>query len=162
MPHQKRGIEQGMKNVTIYTDGACSGNPGIGGWGAILIYNGHERELSGYNKDTTNNRMEMFAVIQGLSALKEPCEVQVYSDSAYVCNAFSEGWVKQWESNNWRTASKSPVKNEDLWKRLLLLMAKHKVEYVKVKGHADNEYNNRCDKLATDAIKRVKKNMDLQ
>ncbi len=162
MSQKKRGIEQSMKNVAIYTDGACSGNPGIGGWGAILIYNGHERELSGYNKDTTNNRMEMFAVIQGLSALKEPCEVQVYSDSAYVCNAFSEGWVKHWEQNNWKTSNKTAVKNDDLWKRLLLLMAKHKVQYIKVKGHADNEYNNRCDKLATDAIKRVKKNMDLQ
>ena len=151
-----------MKSVTIYTDGACSGNPGIGGWGVILIYNGHEKVLSGYNKETTNNRMEMFAVIQGLSALKEPCDVQVYSDSAYVCNAFSEGWIQQWESNNWKTANKSPVKNDDLWKLLLLLMAKHKVQFIKVKGHADNEYNNRCDKLATDAIKRVKKNMDLQ
>ena len=151
-----------MKSVTIYTDGACSGNPGIGGWGAILMYNGHEKEMSGYNKDTTNNRMEMFAVIQGLSALKEPCDVVVYSDSAYVCNAFAEGWGKQWESNNWKTANKSPVKNDDLWKLLLLLMAKHKVKFIKVKGHADNEYNNRCDKLATDAIKRVKKSMDLQ
>lgn len=150
-----------MKSVTIYTDGACSGNPGIGGWGVILVYNGHEKELSGYNKDTTNNRMEMFAVIQGLSALKEQCDVQVYSDSAYVCNAFSEGWVKQWESNNWKTASKTPVKNDDLWKLLLLLTAKHNVRLIKVKGHADNEFNNRCDKLATDAIKRAKKNMDL-
>ncbi|MDE6472472.1 MAG: ribonuclease HI [Clostridia bacterium] len=151
-----------MKNVTIYTDGACSGNPGIGGWGAILMYNGHEKELSGYNKDTTNNRMEMFAVIQGLSALKEPCDVQIYSDSAYVCNAFSEGWVNQWEKNNWKTVNKTPVKNDDLWKHLLLLIAKHKVEFIKVKGHADNQFNNRCDKLATDAIKRVKMNMDLQ
>ena len=151
-----------MKKVTIYTDGACSGNPGIGGWGAILMYNGHEKELSGYNKDTTNNRMEIFAVIQGLNALKEPCDVQVYSDSAYVCNAFSEGWIKLWESNNWKTANKTPVKNDDLWKHLLLLMSKHKVEFIKVKGHADNQFNNRCDKLATDAIKRVKKNMDLQ
>ena len=151
-----------MKSVTIYTDGACSGNPGIGGWGAILMYNGHEKEMSGYNKDTTNNRMEMFAVIQGLNALKEPCEVKVYSDSAYVCNAFSEGWVSQWESNNWKTANKTPVKNDDLWKHLLLLISKHKVQFIKVKGHADNQFNNRCDKLATDAIKRVKKNMDLQ
>lgn len=146
-----------MKKVTIYTDGACSGNPGIGGWGTILIYNGHERILSGYNKDTTNNRMELFAVIQGLSALKEPCEVEVYSDSAYVCNAFIEGWTKRWEKNNWKTSNKSDVKNDDLWKMLLMLMSAHKVKYIKVKGHADNEYNNRCDKLATDAIKRVKK-----
>ena len=162
MSQEKRGTEQSMKSVTIYTDGACSGNPGIGGWGAILMYNGHEKEISGYNKDTTNNRMEMFAVIQGLNALKEPCNVQIYSDSAYVCNAFSEGWVSQWESNNWKTANKTPVKNDDLWKHLLLLMSKHKVQFIKVKGHADNQFNNRCDKLATDAIKRVKKNMDLQ
>lgn len=148
-----------MKKVTIYTDGACSGNPGIGGWAAILMYNGHEKELVGYNKDTTNNRMEMFAIIQGLSALKEPCEVQVYSDSAYVCNAFLEGWVEQWQKNNWKTANNSPVKNEDLWKHLLMIMAKHKVSFIKVKGHADNEYNNKCDKLATGEIKRVKSYM---
>ncbi len=161
MQKEKRGIEQSMKKVTIYTDGACSGNPGIGGWGTILIYNGIEKELSGYNKDTTNNRMELFAVIQGLSALKESCDVQIYSDSAYVCNAFSEGWTRQWESNNWKTSSKSAVKNDDLWKHLLMLIAKHKVEFIKVKGHSDNEYNNRCDKLATDEIKKVKKNLGL-
>lgn len=149
-----------MKKVTLYTDGACSGNPGVGGWAAILMYNGHEKELVGYNKDTTNNRMEMFAIIQGLSALKEPCEVQVYSDSAYVCNAFLEGWVDEWANNNWKTASKSPVKNDDLWKLMLIQIKKHKVFFNKVKGHADNEYNNRCDKLATDEIKRVKKNME--
>lgn len=146
-----------MKSVTIYTDGACSGNPGIGGWAAILIYNGREKELVGYNKDTTNNRMELFAIIQGLSALKEPCNVDVYSDSAYVCNAFCEGWINQWQANKWRTSSKSAVKNEDLWKLLLLQMSKHKVIIHKVKGHANNEYNNRCDKLATDEIKRVKR-----
>lgn len=146
-----------MKNVTIYTDGACSGNPGVGGWAAILIYNGHEKILVGYNKDTTNNRMEMFAIIQGLNALKEQCEVEVYSDSAYVCNAFSEGWIDQWVKNNWRTADKKSVKNEDLWKLLLMQVSKHKVKFNKVKGHSDNEYNNRCDKLATDEIKRVKR-----
>lgn len=146
-----------MKNVTIYTDGACSGNPGVGGWAAILMYNGHEKILVGYNKDTTNNRMEMFAIIQGLSALKEQCEVEVYSDSAYVCNAFSEGWIDQWVKNNWRTADKKSVKNEDLWKLLLMQVSKHKVKFNKVKGHSDNEYNNRCDKLATDEIKRVKR-----
>ena len=132
-----------MKNVVLYTDGACSGNPGIGGWAAILMYNGHEKELVGYNKDTTNNRMEMF--------------VEVYSDSAYVCNAFSEGWVTQWQKNNWKTAGKNAVKNEDLWKLLLMQVAKHNVSFIKVKGHADNEFNNRCDKLATDEIKRVKR-----
>ncbi len=121
------------------------------------MYNGHEKELVGYNKDTTNNRMEMFAVIQGLCALKESCNVEVYSDSAYVCNAFSEGWVTQWQKNNWKTAGKSAVKNEDLWKLLLMQVAKHNVSFIKVKGHADNEFNNRCDKLATDEIKRVKR-----
>ena len=146
-----------MKNVVLYTDGACSGNPGIGGWAAILMYNGHEKELVGSNKDTTNNRMEMFAVIQGLCALKESCNVEVYSDSAYVCNAFSEGWVTQWQKNNWKTAGKNAVKNEDLWKLLLMQVAKHNVSFIKVKGHADNEFNNRCDKLATDEIKRVKR-----
>lgn len=148
-----------MKKVILYTDGACSGNPGVGGWAAILMYNGHEKELVGYNKDTTNNRMEMFAIIQGLAALKESCEVEIYSDSAYVCNAFLEGWVDEWAKNNWKTAGKSPVKNDDLWKLLLMEIKKHNVSFHKVKGHADNEYNNRCDKLATDEIKRVKKNM---
>ncbi len=160
MQKAQRGTQQGMKNVTIYTDGACSGNPGIGGWAAILIYNGYEKEIAGYNKDTTNNRMEMFAIIQGLSALKEPCIVDIYSDSAYVCNAFSEGWIDQWQKNNWKTSGKSAVKNEDLWKSLLIQLSKHEYIFHKVKGHADNEYNNRCDRLATGEIKRVKKLMD--
>ena len=141
-----------MKKVDLYTDGACSGNPGVGGWGAILIYNGHEKEISGYNKDTTNNRMEIFAVIQGLKQLNQPCEVTVYSDSAYVCNAFLEGWIDDWQANNWRTKSKDKVKNDDLWKLLLMHMEGHVVTFVKVKGHADNVYNNRCDKLATGEI----------
>lgn len=141
-----------MKKVDLYTDGACSGNPGVGGWGAILIYNGHEKEVSGYNKDTTNNRMEIFAVIQGLKQLNQPCEVTVYSDSAYVCNAFTEKWIDEWQANNWRTKSKDKVKNDDLWKLLLMQMEDHKVSFVKVKGHADNVYNNRCDKLATGEI----------
>ena len=141
-----------MKKVELYTDGACSGNPGVGGWGAILIYNGHEKEISGYNKDTTNNRMEIFAVIQGLKQLNQPCEVTVYSDSAYVCNAFLEGWIDDWQALNWRTKSKDKVKNEDLWKLLLMQMEGHMVSFVKVKGHADNVYNNRCDKLATGEI----------
>ncbi len=141
-----------MKKVDLYTDGACSGNPGVGGWGAILIYNGHEKELSGYCKDTTNNRMELFAVIQGLKQLNQPCEVTVFSDSAYVCNAFLENWITDWQANNWRTKSKDKVKNDDLWKLLLMQMEDHKVSFVKVKGHADNAYNNRCDKLATGEI----------
>ena len=146
-----------MKKVDLYTDGACSGNPGVGGWGAILIYNGHEKEVSGYNKDTTNNRMEIFAVIQGLKQLNQPCEVTVYSDSAYVCNAFTEKWIDEWQANNWRTKPKDKVKNDDLWKLLLMQMEDHKVSFVKVKGHADNVYNNRCDKLATGEISKHNK-----
>ncbi|MGN0771715.1 MAG: ribonuclease HI [Christensenellales bacterium] len=142
-----------MKNVTIYTDGACSGNPGMGGWGAVLMYNGHVKEISGYNKDTTNNRMELFAVIQALRQLNQPCYVEIYTDSAYVCNAFEEGWIKLWQDNDWKTASKSKVKNDDLWKMLLIELSRHEYKFFKVKGHADNEYNNRCDQLATGEIK---------
>ncbi|MCM1545587.1 MAG: ribonuclease HI [Clostridiales bacterium] len=142
-----------MKRVTLYTDGACSGNPGVGGWGAVLMFNGHEKRISGAEASTTNNRMEIFAVISGLECLKEPCEVTVYSDSAYTVNAFSGGWVFGWEKSGWRKADHKPVLNVDLWQRLLALTRIHKVKFVKVKGHADNEYNNICDKLATDAIK---------
>ncbi len=145
-----------MKHVDIYTDGACSGNPGIGGWAAILIYCGHEKEISGYNKDTTNNRMELFAVIQGLRQLKERCEVTIYSDSAYVCNAFLENWIQGWQANDWKTASKERVKNDDLWKLLVMECNNHQVRFVKVKGHADNAYNNRCDKAAVQEIKQFK------
>lgn len=142
-----------MKQVTIYTDGACSGNPGMGGWGAILIYNGHVKEISGYNKDTTNNRMELFAAIQALRQLNQPCQVEIYTDSAYVCNAFEEGWIDSWQNNDWKTASKQKVKNDDLWKMLLIELSKHQYRFFKVKGHSDNEYNNRCDQLATGEIK---------
>lgn len=142
-----------MKKVTIYTDGACSGNPGVGGWGAVLMFNEHEKRISGAEKETTNNRMELFAVISALECLKEPCEVTVYSDSAYTVNGFSNGWVYDWEKSGWRKADHKPVLNVDLWQRLLELTKTHKVKFVKVKGHADNEYNNICDKLATDAIK---------
>lgn len=145
-----------MKQVTLYTDGACSGNPGVGGWGAVLIYKGHEKRISGSEESTTNNRMEVFAVISGLESLKEPCEVTVYSDSAYTVNAFSEGWIFEWEKSGWKKADNKQVLNTDLWQRLLTLTRKHKVSFVKVKGHADNEYNNICDKLATDAIKNFK------
>lgn len=145
-----------MKKVTLYTDGACSGNPGVGGWGAVLMFKGHEREISGAEADTTNNRMEITAVISGLECLKEPCEVSVYSDSAYTVNAFANGWVYGWEKSGWKKADNKPVLNDDLWKRLLALTRLHKVTFFKVKGHADNEYNNRCDKLATDAIKNYK------
>ena len=142
-----------MKKVTIYTDGACSGNPGVGGWGAVLMFKGFEKRISGAEENTTNNRMEVFAVISALEMLKEPCEVILYSDSAYTVNAFSEGWIYGWEKGGWKKADNKPVLNLDLWQRLLALTRIHKVEFIKVKGHADNEYNNICDKLATDAIK---------
>lgn len=145
-----------MKKVILYTDGACSGNPGVGGWGAVLMYKNAEKRISGADGSTTNNRMEVTAVIEGLKCLKEPCEVEIYSDSAYTVNAFVNGWVDEWIKNGFKKADKKPVLNEDLWRTLLDLTAKHKVKFIKVKGHADNEYNNICDKLATDAIKNFK------
>ncbi|MDR3216326.1 MAG: ribonuclease HI [Clostridiaceae bacterium] len=141
------------KLVTVYTDGACSGNPGAGGYGAILIYNSDERAISGGERLTTNNRMEMTAVIAALNLLKEPCKVKIYSDSAYVVNAVSEGWVFGWRSSGWRTAGGEDVKNRDLWEKLLALLSTHETEFLKVKGHSDNEYNNRCDVLARNAAK---------
>jgi len=141
-----------MKKIDIYTDGACSGNPGPGGWAAILIYNGKEKEISGGIKETTNNRMELFAPIMALKQLKENCEVNIYTDSAYLYNAFYEDWITAWQKNNWKTSSKKDVANVDLWKLLISAMNGHKVTFVKVKGHADNEYNNRCDKLAVKEI----------
>ena len=137
-----------MKEVTIYTDGACSGNPGPGGWGAILAYNGAEKELSGGEAATTNNRMELTGVIAALSALKEPCIVQLYSDSKYVIDALEKRWVYGWRSRGWKRADKKPALNVDLWEMLLPLVEKHKVHYHWVKGHADNPKNNRCDQLA--------------
>ncbi len=145
-----------MKKVTLYTDGACSGNPGVGGWGAVLMFGEHEKRISGAFAETTNNRMEVFAVISGLECLKEPCEVTVYSDSAYTVNSFNSGWIYSWAGNGWKKADNKPVLNSDLWQRLLELTKIHKVTFVKVKGHADNEYNNICDKLATTAIKEYK------
>lgn len=141
-----------MKQVTIYTDGACSGNPGKGGWCAILDYNGIEKILSGAEAQTTNNRMELQAVISGLAALNQPCLVDVYSDSAYVVNAVLNNWLEDWQRRGWRTAGKEAVKNVDLWQQLLGLLAVHKVTFHKVKGHADNERNNRCDAIARAAI----------
>lgn len=143
-----------MKKVSIYTDGACSGNPGDGGWGAILIYGKREKELSGFEEDTTNNRMELKAAIKALQLLKEPCEVELYSDSAYLVNGFLMNWVENWKKNGWKTSSKGTVKNVELWKELDRLGGIHKIKWIKVKGHSDNEYNNRCDKLATDEIKK--------
>ncbi len=144
-----------MEKVTIYTDGACSGNPGPGGWGAVLMYKDNKKEISGSKQDTTNNVMELTAVVEALKLLKFPCEVQLYSDSAYVVNAFDKGWIYNWVKNNWKTADKKPVKNQELWQELYALTKTHNVEFIKVKGHADNEYNNRCDELATGAIKNV-------
>jgi ribonuclease HI len=137
-----------MKTVTIYTDGACSGNPGPGGWGAILAYNGHEKEISGGAADTTNNRMELTAVIEALALLKEPCAVELYSDSKYVVDALEKGWVYGWRSRGWRKADKKPALNVDLWERLLPLVERHRVTWHWVKGHAENEKNNRCDEMA--------------
>ena len=144
-----------MEKVIIYTDGACSGNPGPGGWGAILMYHEKKKEISGGEKDTTNNVMELTAVIEGLKALKFPCEVDLYSDSAYVVNAFDKGWIYNWVKNNWKTAGKDPVKNQELWQELYALTKTHKVKFHTVKGHSDNEYNNRCDELARNAINNI-------
>lgn len=148
-----------LKKVEIYTDGACSGNPGVGGWGAILSYKGVEKEFSGGEVDTTNNRMELTAIIEGLSALKEKCEVTLYSDSSYSVNPFLEGWIDGWVLSGWRTADKKPVKNLDLWQKLYELTNKHVVNFVKVKGHADNEKNNRCDAIARAEIVKIKNNL---
>lgn len=139
---------ESRKEVKLYTDGACSGNPGPGGYGAILIYKGVEKEISGGELNTTNNKMEIMAVLKGLEMIKEPCNVTVYSDSAYVVNSVQMGWLETWRKNNWKKADKSKVKNIDLWERLIALMQIHNVKFVKVKGHSDNEYNNRCDRLA--------------
>ncbi len=148
-----------MKRVTLYTDGACSGNPGPGGWGAVLLYGEHRREISGAENETTNNRMEITAVIEGLKLLKYPCEVDVFSDSAYTVNAFSEGWVYAWEKSGWKKADKKPVLNDELWRELLSLTRTHKVIFHKVKGHADNELNNRCDELARKAIEELREKL---
>ena len=137
-----------MKTVTIYTDGACSGNPGPGGWGAILIYGTHKRELSGGEADTTNNRMELTAVIQALSLLKEPCIVELWSDSKYVIDGLEKGWARGWQKRGWIKSDKKPALNPDLWDRLLELEEIHTLRCHWVKGHAENEYNNRCDELA--------------
>ena len=136
-----------MKEVTVYTDGACSGNPGPGGWGAILEYNGRRRELSGGEKETTNNRMELLAAISALSALKEPCAVTLYTDSQYFSNAINLGWLREWKRRGWKRKD-GALKNPDLWQQLDALLETHKVKIVWVKGHAENEGNNRCDELA--------------
>ena len=144
-----------MKTVEIYTDGACSGNPGPGGYCAILIYGENEKVVSGSELDTTNNRMELLAVIKGLECLKEVCIVNLYSDSQYVIEAFNQEWIFAWEQNGWKTAGKKQVKNQDLWQKLLEQYRTHKINFIKVKGHADNEYNNRCDKIAVQEYKKL-------
>ncbi len=145
------------KRVTLYTDGACSGNPGMGGYGGILMYQDAKREYSGYEKETTNNRMEIMAVIVGLRRLKYPCIVEVYSDSAYTVNAFTEGWIYGWQKNGWKKADGKPVQNVDLWEELCALTKTHQVTFHKVAGHADNAFNNRCDELARGAIDELRK-----
>ena len=147
-----------MPLVDIYTDGACSGNPGPGGWAAVLMFGGKEKELSGGKMETTNNQMELSAAIQGLKALKVPCRVRLHSDSAYLINAFNKGWIKKWQSNGWCTSKKEPVENQDLWQELIAQSAIHEIEWIKVKGHAENEYNNRCDKLAVAAVPKESNN----
>ena len=141
-----------MKKVTIYTDGACSGNPGPGGYGAVLIHKSHRKELSGGDPDTTNNRMEMLAAIIALEALKEPCRVDLYSDSKYLVDAIQKNWAVRWQNNNWMRNKKEPTLNPDLWERLLQLLTKHEVSFHWVKGHAGNPENERCDALARAAI----------
>lgn len=145
-----------MKTVTIYTDGACSGNPGPGGWAAILLYKGNEREISGFEPRTTNQRMELTAAIKGLKELKFACSVKLYSDSAYLINAFRQNWLGNWLVNGWQNSQKRPVENRDLWEELLHLSNIHQIEWIKVPGHRDNEYNNRCDLLARNAINMFK------
>ena len=145
-----------MKTVTLYTDGACSGNPGPGGWGCILEYNGVQKELSGGETETTNNRMELTAVIEGLQALKESCVVELYSDSKYVIDALQKGWAESWRQKGWRKADKKPALNPDLWEILLELTARHEMHYHWVKGHADNPMNNRCDEMAVSEWKKFK------
>ncbi len=145
-----------MKTVTIYTDGACSGNPGPGGWGAILMYGGHKKEFSGGECQTTNNRMELTAVIQALSCLKEPCAVELWSDSKYIIDALEKGWAEGWKKRNWIKSDKKPALNSDLWEKLLNLLEIHELHCHWVKGHAENEFNNRCDEMAVAESKKFK------
>ena len=150
-----------LKKVTVYTDGACSGNPGAGGWGCVLLYGENKKEMSGGEALTTNNRMELTAIIQALKTLKFPCEVDVFSDSSYALSPFQEGWIYGWEKKNWKRADNKPVLNDDLFRELLSLTRVHKVNFIKVKGHSDVELNNRCDYLARKAIDAVKDDAQL-
>ena len=144
-----------MERITIYTDGACSKNPGPGGWGCVLIYRNHRKEASGNDPMTTNNRMELTAAIEALRLLKRSCLVDLYTDSAYLCNAMNEAWLKNWKQNGWKTSNKRDVENRDLWEQLDALCVTHTVKFHKVKGHSDNEENNKCDLLARNAIKEL-------
>jgi ribonuclease HI len=144
-----------MKKLEIYTDGACSGNPGPGGYAAIVITDGGEEVVSGGFADTTNNRMELIAAIEGLKSVKEKSDVSLYSDSAYLINCFEKRWIDSWKKNGWKNASKEPVKNKDLWEDLDRLRAFHKIKWIKVKGHSDNKYNNRCDEIARSEISKL-------
>lgn len=148
-----------MKYIELFTDGACSGNPGPGGWGAVLRYQGREKELCGGEKDTTNNRMELTAAIMGLSALKEPCEVRLVTDSKYVADGITKGWAESWQKNNWRKADKKPALNPDLWEKLLELIKIHNVTIEWVKGHAGHPENERCDQLAVNYYKQLQENL---
>ena len=147
--------EDDKKLVRLYTDGACSGNPGPGGWAAILKFGPHQKEISGNMSHTTNNRMELFAVISGLGALKQSCKVEVYSDSTYVVNAFNQNWIESWQKRGWKTSDNKPVENQDLWRLLLITMRKHDVSFHKVPGHQDHAENNRCDELARSEVQKI-------
>lgn len=146
--------------VEIYTDGACSGNPGPGGWAAILMTRGFEKTISGGQASTTNNRMELTAAVEALSCLKKPCQVRLFSDSAYLVSAFTKGWLANWQNNGWKNAAGDPVSNLDLWQLLLAAASPHQVDWVKIKGHADDELNIRCDRLAVAEIKKIRQNGD--
>ena len=147
--------EDNKKLVRLYTDGACSGNPGPGGWAAILKFGPHQKEISGNMSHTTNNRMELFAVISGLGALKQSCKVEVYSDSTYVVNTFNQNWIESWQKRGWKTSDNKPVDNQDLWRLLLITMRKHDVSFHKVPGHQDHAENNRCDELARSEVQKI-------
>lgn len=146
--------KKNLTEVTIYTDGACSGNPGPGGWAAIIRAMDVEKELSGFEPDTTNNRMELTAALMALEDLKRPCRINLYSDSAYLVSAFNEAWIENWQKRGWKNSAKMPVANRDLWEALWAQHLRHEVLWHKVKGHSDNEYNNRCDKMAVNEIHR--------
>ena len=145
-----------MRDIKIWTDGACSGNPGKGGWCAILTYGDAKKIISGGENETTNNKMELLAVISGLQALKEPCNVTLHSDSAYIVNAFHQDWISNWIANGWRSSKRQPVANKDLWLTLLELTKLHNVTFAKVKGHSDNYYNNVCDEIARKEINKLR------